>query len=285
MLLKVEKVLASFGINSQDPDLLSRLKYTDGGRVRQIFGKNFKVNKGQKKGVLTAVAHLSPHDESGYNVCPFAGNCSGVCINKTGQLVTGGSLKARVMRTLLLRLFPDEFFAQLREEVRRHVWAAKASEMVPAIRLNGTSDVKWEQYGLLDEFPEVRWYDYTKWPLEHRTPPDNYHLTYSWSEKTTEREFIDQLNAGRNVAVTMLVCTNNYKGDCRYGCHCPLPSHFKGVPVIDGDKHDARFTEPPGHVIGLRFKRPRGGESLQQIIDKVKRIHAEKKPSFIQIPE
>ena len=86
------------------------------------------------------------------------------------------------------------------------------------------------------------------------------------------------------MAVTMLVCTNNYKGDCRYGCHCPLPSHFKGVPVIDGDKHDARFTEPPGHVIGLRFKRPRGDEPLQQIIDEIKRLHAEKKQSFVQIP-
>ena len=258
MLLKVEKVLASFGINSQDPDLLSRLKYTDGGRVRQIFGKNFKVNKGQKKGVLTAVAHLSPHDESGYNVCPFAGNCSDVCINKTGQLVTGGSLKARVMRTLLFKLFPDEFFAQLREEVRRHVWAAKASEMVPAIRLNGTSDVKWEQYGLLDEFPEVRWYDYTKWPLEHRTPPDNYHLTYSVSEVEGSMErAVEYLEAGMNAAI-VLQSKDGMTRSAAKGAADEVISrgHFLGFPAVSGDETDIRFRDKPGSWVILHAKGP-----------------------------
>jgi len=221
------------------------------------------------------------------NLCAYSGICVTLCLDHSGRNSMDNARDARIRRTSLFRnefpLFRAELDRDLSHVARKHPGEAW-------VRLNTFSDVLWENKMGHDWFKSwehklAGFYDYTKWPLGKRNDlPDNYHLTYSWSEKTTEQEFTDQLNAGRNVAVTMLVCTNNYKGDCRYGCHCPLPSHFKGVPVIDGDKHDARFTEPPGHVIGLRFKRPRGGEPLQQIIDEIKRLHAEKKQSFVQIP-
>ena len=48
-----------------------------------------------------------------------------------------------------------------------------------ACRLNGTSDLQWENIfpTLFTEFSEIRWYDYTKLPK--RVVPANYHLTYS----------------------------------------------------------------------------------------------------------
>ena len=33
-----------------------------------------------------------------------------------------------------------------------------------------------------------------------------------------------------------------------------LPEVFKGVPVIDGDKHDLRFLDPAGVIVGLKAK-------------------------------
>ena len=221
------------------------------------------------------------------NLCAFSGICTALCLDHAGRNSMDNARNARIKRTTLFRNNFALFKADLERDLSK---IAKKHPGEAWVRLNTLSDVLWENKMGHDWFkswePRLSgFYDYTKWPIGKRNNlPDNYHLTYSWSERTTDQEFIDQLTAGRNVAVTMLVCTNNYKGDCRHGCHCPLPSQFKSVPVIDGDKHDARFTEPPGHVIGLRFKRPKGGEPLQQIIDKAKKLHSEKQPSFIQIP-
>jgi hypothetical protein len=33
-----------------------------------------------------------------------------------------------------------------------------------------------------------------------------------------------------------------------------LPSTWLGFPVIDGDRHDARFLDPAGVIVGLRAK-------------------------------
>jgi hypothetical protein len=33
-----------------------------------------------------------------------------------------------------------------------------------------------------------------------------------------------------------------------------LPASFKGVPVVDGDKHDLRFLDEKGVIVGLKAK-------------------------------
>jgi hypothetical protein len=53
------------------------------------------------------------------------------------------------------------------------------------------------------------------------------------------------LNAGHNVAVVF----STKKG-------FDLPSEYKGKKVIDGDKHDLRFLDPKGVIVGLRAKGP-----------------------------
>jgi hypothetical protein len=142
----VRAELRSLGIDPDSDDLQQQLQFTKSG-LRGLFGKNLKIEKGEARRVLTAVMHLSPEKESGFNTCAFATNCATVCIKKTGQLVTPASLRARICRTLLLKLFPDAFMAQLRMELSQHCYLAGVKGMKPAVRPNGTSDELWEKEG------------------------------------------------------------------------------------------------------------------------------------------
>ena len=84
----------------------------------------------------------------------------------------------------------------------------------------------------------IRFYDYTKWPINLRPEVDNYHLTFSRSEKTTLDEIQTNLDAGRNVAVVFDV----------------VPTEWNGWTVINGDDSDERFLDTKGVIIGLKAK-------------------------------
>ena len=119
--------------------------------------------------------------------------------------------------------------------------------MQPAVRLNGTSDLPWEKVFPMGDFPQVKFYDYTKNPvrMEKFTQgkmPANYHLTFSRSEEN-EKEALAILPTGGNVAAVFAV----KKGQ-------DLPKTWKGFEIIDGDLDDVRFTDPTGVIVGLRAK-------------------------------
>ena len=83
-------------------------------------------------------------------------------------------------------------------------------------RANGYSDWPWEREpvviddvkhpNVMRAFPDVQFYDYTKWPLRLRGElpgrllPENYHLTFSLDERNEGAAF-DALERGINVAV------------------------------------------------------------------------------------
>jgi hypothetical protein len=78
--------------------------------------------------------------------------------------------------------------------------------------------------------------DYTK--MIKRKPLPNYHLTVSYSEANAK--YASMVAASdKNIAVVF---------------RDRLPKEFLGRPVIDGDKHDLRFLDPPGSVVGLIAK-------------------------------
>ncbi len=126
---------------------------------------------------------------------------------------------------------------------------AKALGMVPAVRLNGTSDILWEQlHRELFDFTEIEFYDYTKLAPRMRQfltgrmgdqPfPPNYHLTFSLSERN-QSDAEAFLQAGGNVAVVFWP---------------EVPSFWKGTRVLNADKHDARFQDEKGCIVGLSAK-------------------------------
>lgn len=142
--------------------------------------------------------------------------------------------------------------------------------MIPVVRLNGTSDLPWENIAVRGElgetfsslmalFVDVQFYDYTKsWrrAAQHAlgNMPANYHLTFSRSE-CNDDQALSVLGRGGNAAVVF----STRKGEA-------LPATWNGYPVIDGDTSDLRFTDAGsaeansfrpyagGFVVGLRAK-------------------------------
>lgn len=111
---------------------------------------------------------------------------------------------------------------------------------------------------LLEIFPHIQFYDYTKSPSrmmkflrannsnDFTHWPKNYYLTFSLAEGN--RSIAKKVLAnGGTVAVVFNVQKNpQVEGK--------LPQTWAGYPVTDGDKHDFRFLDNRGHVVGLRAK-------------------------------
>jgi len=256
MRYQAKEVLRSIGVDPDSTHLQQQLQFTKSGQLRKLIGSNFKVDKGKGKMVNTAIMHLAPAWESGFNTCPFATNCANICINKTGQLVTNMAYVARVSKTAFWNLFPEAFLEQLRMELRQHTYLSGVKGMKPAVRLNGTSDIAWERYGIVDEFPDLQWYDYTKWPLEHRRPSDNYHLTYSLSESDKSLDMaLSYLDAGHNAAAVFQSSDGTTRSTAKAAVERLLSAgSWMGYPIVSGDEDDIRFDDPPGAWIALYAK-------------------------------
>jgi len=218
---------------------------------------NPKLMKGEKKGYLSFVLHLAPSDLSGYNTCPMASNgCRAACLNTAGR---GGVIKkgettnkiqtARIRKTRMFFETRAVFMSHLVADIKLGIKQAEKAGMIPAFRLNGTSDIPWEYVpvrvsnvkenyiatNVMSLFPTVQFYDYTK-RLNRRNLPANYHLTVSRSETNEANVFA----LPYNVAVVFNSKT--------------LPAEYNGRPVVNGDDTDLRFLDPTGVVVGLTAK-------------------------------
>lgn len=198
---------------------------------------NPKLLKGEALGYLSFILHLAPADLSGYNVCPGSSEgCRKVCLNTAGRGRFTKTQDARIRKTIMFFEERDKFLSQLVKEVRAGIKRAHKLGMIPCFRLNGTSDIRWENLGILEQFPDTRFYDYTK--LSNRKNlPANYYLTFSLSEDNAA-EADEAFRAGMNVAVVFK----------------KVPTEWNGRPVVNGDEHDLRFLDPKGVYVGLKAK-------------------------------
>ena len=220
------------------------------------IGRDAKTVKGEKLGVRTAVLYMAPHTVAGRgNVCASASEaCRAACLYRAGKGGLPSTQTARINRT---RDFFDDaaaFVDALAVEIAAHVAASTRAGMVPAVRLNGTSDIPYERVKgtdgrtIFDKFPTVQFYDYTKHAGRYNLPP-NYNLTYSYAEGRG-REAVAALKAGRNVAVVFDAKT----GRPDWVTFLADTPDALEVPVIDGDASDARFMDARGVVVGLKAK-------------------------------
>lgn len=205
-----------------------------------------KTSKGEGEGFLTGILYMAPSDQSGViNVCPHASaGCRAACLFSAGRGRFPNVIEARTRRTLFFANDRKGFLARLSTEISMLLVLAKAEGKTPAIRLNGTSDLPYENFGIMQEFPTVQFYDYTKDKARYSRYlngqlPANYHLTFSRSEENGEHAdaFV---KAGGNVAIV-------FAGK-------ELPATYKGAPVINGDLNDLRFKDKRGAVVGLLAK-------------------------------
>ena len=204
---------------------------------------NIKTLKGESKGYQTWIMHLLPSDLSGFmNTCPKASaGCRAACLNTAGH---GGMFKpdgtnvvqeARRRRTRMFYEGESEFLDLLYTEIAQAKLYSSRKGFEAVFRLNGTSDILWEKKGIIQEFADTRFYDYTK--IVKRKVPSNYHLTFSRSEDNAE-DVLQAVAQGMNVAVVF----------------DEVPETYMGLPVIKGDEDDLRFLDPQGVIVGLTAK-------------------------------
>jgi hypothetical protein len=228
-----------------------------------------KTVKGETQGVLTAIMYLAPWKLSGYQVCPLAeiAGCIGDCLNTAGRggmaradaetieidghvIKLNAVQKARIARTRFF--FEDRvaFFIQLRKEIIAAKKKADKMGYMLAVRLNGTSDIRWEDLIVADNktifeiFSDIQFYDYTKIPNRAVAHIPNYHMTFSVSARKEFFKIWDkaQKNYGRGMNYAVVFKDKT------------LPSSYKGFEVINGDESDLRFKDKKGVVVGLKAK-------------------------------
>ena len=221
---------------------------------------NPKTLKGQSVGYLTFILHLAPASVSGYNTCPKATEgCKAACLNTAGR---GGMFKkgettnviqqARIRKTQFFFEERNGFMEWLVADIKLGIKQAEKKGMIPAFRLNGTSDLAWEKYAvtvdgvvynnIFEAFPNIQFYDYTKILGRKVKGIANYHLTFSAADGN-DSDVYRALAEGMNVATVFGIKKTE-----------PMPETYNGRPVFNGDESDLRFLDPKGVIVGLYAK-------------------------------
>ena len=192
-----------------------------------------------------AVIHYMAPDkvaDGKHTVCPYSTvGCRESCLYTAGR----GSMRtvqaARIRKTREFLKDRQGYADRLVEELINLEARAIKKGYTPVARLNGTSDIQWEKYIPMEALPNVQFYDYCKSYIRMERflrgdLPENYHLTYSFSERDTFAEVNFVTREKGNVAV---VFRNK------------IPKMFYGIKVVSGMEHDFRFRDKKGCIIGL----------------------------------
>lgn len=205
-----------------------------------------KMSKSAKSGLyLPYILHLAPASSSGYQTCPKATDgCEASCLNTSGHGRFENVQQARIERTKMFFEHRNVFLSQLQTEIAKAERKAVKEGKQLTMRLNGTSDLRWEIFKAFDgktifgAFPNVIFYDYTKIANRRINGIANYSLTFSAADGN-DADVQTAIANGMNVAVV-------FRKD--------LPTVWNGLPVIDGDVDDLRFLDPSQVIVGLRAK-------------------------------
>jgi len=219
--------------------------------VRKLLGEGDANPKTAKNYVPTLGLSLYPHKGIGFgNVCRFAKRCIKSCLAHQGQGPVPGVMAARVAKTVLWYLARPWFLARLDHELEN--FRARFPEgMTVGVRLNMFSDIDWEDTGVIDNHPDIMFYDYTKNPNRWGWVRKNYWVTFSY-DGGNDDDALRILRAGGNVSVVFYLETSDPV--CGKAAHRqPLPKRWKKFRVIDGGKTDWRPDDPRGIVVGLRL--------------------------------
>jgi len=236
------------------------------------------LKNGKVSSQPTIVFHLEPVT---FGVCPSAGSCAALCLNKAGNvLYMKNKLSRRQKRSHAFQYHREDFLQLMVLEAARQ-W----SKGYKGVRLNGTSDVAWEKERVtvtpeLSRFVHLSFgvylpaqeytmisamvliglkpYDYTK-----RIDRDfdkaryiGYHLTLSWGGKYDDQIFDVAERYCLNVAAPVYGVKKSE----------PVPNTIKApngeeYETIDGDVTDWRRDDGwtgRSRIVALRLKRTPG---------------------------
>ena len=223
--------------------MIKNLPYKKSSKLLNI-DNNAKTVKGQKKGYKTAILYLAPSTQSGFQVCPMASEgCKKACLYTAGHGAFSNVQQGRINKTRWFMQDRQSFLTQLKKEISNHIKNCDKKGYIPCVRLNGTSDISWENYNIIQAFPNVQFYDYTK--IYKRALryvngylPSNYHITYSLNEDN-KKEAFEILKLRGNISAVFR----------KY-----LPKTYQGYTVINADETDLRFTDDINIIAGLVAK-------------------------------
>jgi hypothetical protein len=212
-------------------------------------GSNAKTVKGDDEW-LTAIMYLAPFKLSGLgNTCAMAelAVCHEPCLNTAGRGKFSNIQNARIRKTKWFFQDRQGFLDQLYKDVDKFNEFCIKHGVKPAVRPNGTSDIRWEiQFvegkNLFQEFPETQFYDYTKIANRKMDNIKNYHLT--WSYSGANPKYADMASIAKKNRMNIAVVFRDSN----------LPRKFLNWNVIDGDKDDLRFLDPKNSIVGLKAK-------------------------------
>lgn len=222
------------------------------------FSQTAKMVLNEKVGgVITYNIYLAPWKLAGFingheiNVCPRGEHCALYCLNASGHnkaeilyrgIENSRINNARIKKTRLFYTDRELFMRIMIFEMKSAMRYAAKRDMEFSVRLNCTSDIsplafKIEGKNVLELFPNVQFYDYTK--VENRfnlvREYPNYNLTFSYDGFNWDNCALF-LENGINVAVV-------FESDV-------VPVAYKGYPVIDMTKTDLRYKDPQGGFVG-----------------------------------
>ena len=215
-----------------------------------------KHEKAYKFDELVYTIYLAPAKSSGYEVCPMRTPfCTELCLNESGHnrmdIHENKINKSRIKKTKLFFEDRELFMNWMIQEIKVAQRQANEQGQHFSVRLNNTSDISPESFyidvdgtkkNILQLFPDVQFYDYTKVPnrttLLNKYP--NYDLTFSYDGNNMFR-CLEMLKS--NVRVAMVFNE--------------VPKMFMGFDVIDGDQYDMRYRDRKDVIVGLKFKKVR----------------------------
>ena len=237
-----------------------------------LGSSSYKTRKGGKKKIATYILYLSPEKASGRaNLCAFATpECANGCLATSGQAGMPTGQVSQRNKTVIFGIENKYFLDQLYREIYklREMWHNKEPRTLPwesfCVRLNGTSDITWENLkitapngtvyeNIFKAFPDVQFYDYTKNIRRIKQPlPKNYDITFSRAEtEDNQNACIEAMKLGYRVAVVF----NRGKYDKKTKTfQYAFPAMWHGFEVVDGDDTDLRFLDPTKVVVGLSVK-------------------------------
>lgn len=212
-----------------------------------------KTIKGEKIGYLTGILYLAPANTTKYNTCSMAhkAQCAVACLYSAGRGAFNNVQQSRIDKTLYFYEARAEFMDQLVKNVLSLIKKAYAKKLDPLVRLNGTSDIRWETIpvtvdgvtyaNIFEAFPTVQFYDYTK-DANRKALPKNYDLTFSYSGVSTFSPYVQKAQSkGMRLAVV-------------FRKESSIPTVFKGIRVVSGDNSDVRHLDDQGVIVGLYAK-------------------------------
>lgn len=240
ILLQAEKILQAYNYTSR-AKLLKDLQVSYFASVNS----SQKIEKGEKQNFDTLVLYLSASKNAGVDLCKFASTgCRLACLVASGHSLiekrAGKNVIAvsRIFKSWLAIYRKDIAEAVLCAEIESAKKRAEKRGRKFSVRLNGTSDIDF--YNVINAFPKVQFYDYTKDP--ERIELENYHLTFSYSQANKARinHYKQAIQRGQSIAFPVIASD--------FEQACALPDCYSM------DDTDLRFLDNAGKYGILKAK-------------------------------